>query len=67
MQEISLDKKVKLLDCPGVVFSGEDEAQMVLRNIIKIDDIKDPIGPINAIIDKVGAQTIEELYNINAI
>ena len=36
MQEISLDKKVKLLDCPGIVFSGDDEVQMVLRNIIKV-------------------------------
>ena len=58
MQEIVLDKKVKLLDCPGVVFSGEDEVEMVLRNCIKVDDIKDPIGAIKSVIEKVGHETI---------
>ena len=36
MQEIYLDSKVKLLDCPGVVFSTEDEKLLALRNIIKV-------------------------------
>jgi len=44
MQEIVLDQKVKLLDCPGVVFSTEDESQMVLRNIIKVKTLS--ITPI---------------------
>lgn len=36
LQEISLDKKVKLIDCPGVIFSNEGEKSSVLRNIIKV-------------------------------
>jgi ribosome biogenesis GTPase A len=36
MQEVYLDGKVKLLDCPGVIFSTDDEKTLVLRNIIKV-------------------------------
>ena len=36
MQEIQIDKKVTLLDCPGIIFSEEGEKSLVLRNIIKV-------------------------------
>lgn len=38
---------------------------MVLRNIIKVDDIKDPIGPISKICEKVGIEAIKDLYKID--
>ena len=65
MQEIVLDKKVKLFDCPGVVFSGEDEVEMVLRNCIKVDDIKDPQGAVVKVCEKVGNDLIKEIYKID--
>ena len=47
MQEVQLDKKVKLLDCPGVVMlrSTEDDASIVLRNCKRIEKLEDPIAP----------------------
>ena len=43
MQEIILDKNVRLLDSPGVVFDGKSEdPSVVLRNAVKIENIKDP-------------------------
>lgn len=48
MQEVQLDKKVKLLDCPGVVMlrsGGSDDASMVLRNCKRIEKLDDPIAP----------------------
>jgi len=53
LQEIYLDRKVKLLDCPGVIFSKDDEKLLVLRNIIKVEDIKDRIAPIDEILKRV--------------
>ena len=48
-QEIHLDKNIKLLDCPGIVFSRSsnpaDSANVVLRNCIKVELIEDPIAP----------------------
>lgn len=47
MQEIHLDKNVKLLDCPGIVFaaSGDNEASATLRNCTKIEKLEDPATP----------------------
>ena len=37
MQEIQLDKHVKLLDSPGIVMdSGNSDASIILRNCIKV-------------------------------
>lgn len=49
MQEIQLDKNVKLLDCPGVVMlkSGEDDASIALRNCKRIEKLDDPVSPGN--------------------
>lgn len=37
LQEIHIDKKVTLLDCPGIIFSDDGEKSLVLRNIIKVN------------------------------
>ena len=37
MQEVILDKHVKLLDSPGIVMaSGSTDAQIILRNCVKV-------------------------------
>jgi nuclear GTP-binding protein len=44
MQEVYLDKNIKLLDTPGIVFSsGKLTPELVLRNCIKIEQLEDPI------------------------
>lgn len=47
MQEIQLDKKVKLLDCPGVVMlrSSGGDVSVALRNCKRIEKLDDPIAP----------------------
>lgn len=49
MQEVHLDKNVKLLDCPGVVMlkSAENDASVALRNCKRIEKLDDPISPGN--------------------
>merc|ERR1712152_25753 len=39
MQEVQLDKKVKLLDCPGMVLASGDmsNSSVALRNAIKVE------------------------------
>ena len=64
MQEIVLDSKVKLLDSPGIVFSGEDEKTLVLRNIIKVEDVKDPIAPVESILERVDHNSLLIKYEI---
>lgn len=47
MQEVHLDKNVKLLDCPGVVMlrTKENEPSIALRNCKRIEKLEDPIAP----------------------
>lgn len=56
VQEIALDKGVKLLDCPGVVLEdfGREidseegrrrQAEIMLRNCVKAELVEDPIAP----------------------
>ena len=43
VQEVHLDKNIKLLDSPGIVFAAaENDAAAVLRNCVKIEKLVDP-------------------------
>jgi nuclear GTP-binding protein len=48
-QEVTLDKNIKLIDCPGIVFSKsmdeKEAAQVMLRNCVKVELLEDPIPP----------------------
>jgi nuclear GTP-binding protein len=64
MQEVYIDSKVKLLDCPGVIFANADEKTLVLKNIIKVGDVKDPVGPMEDILAKINKSQILIQYEI---
>ncbi|KAI7751791.1 hypothetical protein M8C21_012758, partial [Ambrosia artemisiifolia] len=66
MQEVQLDKSVKLLDCPGVVMlkSGENDAAVILKNCIRIEKLQDPILPVKEILKLCPAETLVTLYKI---
>ena len=63
-QEISLDKNLKLLDCPGIVFSQSESnsAESVLRNCIKVELLEDPIAPVSVILERCGMAEIMRIY-----
>ncbi len=51
LQEIHLDKHIKLLDCPGIVMAtSTSDAAMILRNCVKIEQLVDPVPPVEAIL-----------------
>ena len=55
-QEIHLDRNITLLDCPGIVFASPrdatETAQLFLRNCLKIEQIEDPVAPVELILAK---------------
>ncbi|RKP18309.1 P-loop containing nucleoside triphosphate hydrolase protein [Rozella allomycis CSF55] len=65
-QEIHLDKNIKLLDCPGIVFSAGKRADkdLLLRNCIKVDDIEDPVPPVELILSRCSKQQWTTMYGI---
>eukprot|EP00195_Chlamydomonas_chlamydogama_P013468 CAMPEP_0202909350 /NCGR_PEP_ID=MMETSP1392-20130828/49079_1 /ASSEMBLY_ACC=CAM_ASM_000868 /TAXON_ID=225041 /ORGANISM="Chlamydomonas chlamydogama, Strain SAG 11-48b" /LENGTH=620 /DNA_ID=CAMNT_0049599071 /DNA_START=76 /DNA_END=1938 /DNA_ORIENTATION=- len=67
VQEIHLDKHIKLLDSPGIVFaSAENDAAAVLRNCVKIEKLEDPVAPIGEILARVPAKSLMQLYKVAA-
>ncbi|KIR70651.1 nuclear GTP-binding protein [Cryptococcus deuterogattii CA1014] len=77
VQEVTLDKGVKILDCPGVVLEdvgshmeGEEgrkrQAEIMLRNCVKAELVQDPISPVEVILNKVEPAQLQKLYNIPA-
>eukprot|EP00127_Corallochytrium_limacisporum_P000977 Clim_evm61s33 gene=Clim_evmTU61s33 len=71
-QEIFLDKHIKLYDSPGVVFSSNStrggryttDADILLRNAVKIEQIEDPIPAVEVILSRCNRMNIMERYNI---
>ncbi|KAK1408567.1 hypothetical protein QVD17_40452 [Tagetes erecta] len=68
MQEVQLDKNVKLLDCPGVVMlkSGENDAAVALRNCKRIEKLEDPVGPVKEILKLCPAETLTTIYKLSS-
>ena len=67
-QTIALDSKVKLMDCPGIIFARahtpEEQADVMLRNCMRVEQIDDPSMPIEAILRKVPATQLMKQYDV---
>ncbi|KAL5562088.1 hypothetical protein UlMin_031835 [Ulmus minor] len=68
MQEVHLDKNVKLLDCPGVVMlkSKENDAAIALRNCKRIEKLEDPVSPVKEILKLCPAKLLVTLYKLSS-
>lgn len=66
LQEVQLDKNVKLMDCPGVVMlkAGQNDATVALRNCKRIEKLEDPIAPVKEILNLCPAQVLVTLYKV---
>ena len=62
MQTIALDKHIKLIDCPGVVFLNDNS--MALKNAVKTEQLDDAIGPVEEIMKKVSNEELMLHYNL---
>lgn len=65
MQEIHIDSKIKLLDCPGIVFDHSDSSALLLRNCINTESMEDPIGAVQVILSRCEAAQLVQLYNLD--
>lgn len=64
MQEVHIDSKIKLLDCPGIVFDHSDSNALLLRNCINTESMEDPIGAVQVILSRCEAAQLVQLYNL---
>jgi len=67
LQTIKLDHHISLIDSPGVLFAaGESQADLVLRNCVKVEQMEDPITAVIDLVSKVPAESLMEVYRIAA-
>ena len=63
LQEIILDNNLRLLDCPGIVMSNNENN--ILHNIIRTEDIKEPIEVVSKILKKIEQEYFLKTYNLD--
>uniref|UniRef100_A0A9I9DBV3 G domain-containing protein n=1 Tax=Cucumis melo TaxID=3656 RepID=A0A9I9DBV3_CUCME len=68
MQEVHLDKNVKLLDCSGVVMlrTKENEPSIALRNCKRTEKLEDPVASIKYILKLCPSKTLVTLYKLSS-
>ena len=65
IQEVNLDKHVKLLDCPGIVFSSRSgEVRNALLNAVKVERLEDPREAVYEIVARVGKTQLMKALKI---
>eukprot|EP00038_Savillea_parva_P006680 m.165190 g.165190 ORF g.165190 m.165190 type:complete len:734 (-) comp12529_c0_seq1:968-3169(-) len=66
-QYVTLMKKIYLIDCPGVVYpTGDSESAVVLKGVVRVEQLKTPEDYIPAVLERARPQYIERLYGIKA-
>jgi nuclear GTP-binding protein len=61
MQEVVLDRHVRLLDSPGIVF---DDQSAMLGNCVDSESMADPIPPVTALLQRCNHASLLMTYNI---
>ncbi|CAM9323494.1 unnamed protein product [Choristocarpus tenellus] len=64
MQEVHLDKTVKLLDCPGIVFDDKDSESTLLKNCVDAESMSDPTPAVDAVLKRCAPEQLMQVYSI---
>lgn len=64
LQTVAIERGLKILDSPGVVFDDADSPASLLRNILKPEEILDPAAVIEQILSRTDPATLQTLYKL---
>ncbi|EJD00552.1 uncharacterized protein FOMMEDRAFT_159288 [Fomitiporia mediterranea MF3/22] len=66
VQAIQVERGVRVLDSPGVVFDDDDQesGNVLLRNAVKVEDMKDPIAVVDLILSKIPPPKLQAIYSL---
>ncbi|EJD40823.1 P-loop containing nucleoside triphosphate hydrolase protein [Auricularia subglabra TFB-10046 SS5] len=63
LQTVVLERGVKIVDSPGVVFDDGAGAAL-LRNVLSVDDIADPIAVVETIVARTDPEALKRIYKV---
>lgn len=58
MQEVYLDKFIRLLDAPGIVPGPNSEVGTILRNCVQVQKLADPVTPVETILQRCNLEEV---------
>jgi len=64
-QYITLMKRIYLIDCPGITMPEGDEADIVLKGVVRVENIESPEQYIPRLLDRVKKTHLERTYEIS--
>ncbi|EJD76445.1 hypothetical protein, variant 2 [Loa loa] len=67
VQEVDLDKHIRLLDSPGVILEPKgrlDNSEIALKNAIRVESLADPTAPVQAILRRCSRDSLILHYEI---
>lgn len=65
VQPVTIDKSIKILDCPGIVLASGNDTIKVLRNCVRVESLEDPVTPVNAILRRCNKEQIIMHYKLS--
>lgn len=70
LQMIKLDHQISLIDSPGVMFSGgktatgDDDANIILRNCLRFEQLEDPIAAVYKVVERCTMDQLKTCYDL---
>ncbi|CAM9251315.1 unnamed protein product, partial [Phaeothamnion confervicola] len=61
LQEVQLDRHVKLIDSPGIVFDDADHGAILLRNCINTESMPDPTPAVEALLQRCAPEVLMQV------
>lgn len=67
-QYITLMKRIFLIDCPGVVYSGagDSDTDAVLKGVVRVENLEDATEHISEILNRVKPEYIRRAYKLKS-
>lgn len=64
-QYVTLMRRIYMIDCPGVVYpQGDSETQIILKGVVRVENVKDPENHVQGVLDRVKAEHLQKTYQI---
>src|SRR5579871_4127515 len=64
-QYITLMKRIYLIDCPGITMPEGDEKDIVLRGVVRVENVESPQQYIPRLLERAKKQHLERTYEIS--
>ncbi|KAH9979529.1 P-loop containing nucleoside triphosphate hydrolase protein [Lactifluus volemus] len=70
LQSVQLERGLRIVDSPGVIFDddesiqGQNESSVLLRNVVRPEDVEDPISVVEEILARTQTERLMKIYNL---